>query len=401
MIRLRWQIVLCACAMIPTGCHDESSDRMDDVAGVEEWTLEEVARIGSLDDPEQALTRVSAVRIGPDGKLFVAQPMENVIRVFNRTGDLVRTIGGRGEGPGEFSGLSSIGFIGDTLFASDNRLGRVSFFGWDGEFLVSVRWVTEEVRVPAGLLLPTPPQVVLRDGGGLVEPGSAVPIGPTGAPAGELEVPYLRMDRTAGVTDTLGWRRIEFASATVMVDGTEVVLWSPFQELPRFVLMPDGSGLVVVDDESGTAPPRFRVTLIDPAGDTAWSRTVEYEPLAMVDSAVQAAVADLHEMLQRRPPPHPTTEQIERGLRAEGMIPETVAPVSHVVGGQDGSIWIGREDLAEERVRWDVFNPEGERMARVQLPREAVVVTAVEGAVVTLEPDELEVPYLMWYELHR
>src|SRR5690625_1170107 len=109
MLLLTILTVALACGE-PDGGVDEPS--------VPTWSLVEELRIGSLDDEDQALTRIepNGLAVHPSGHLFVAQPRLAEIREYDPTGGLVRVIGGRGSGPGEFNMLRGIGFLGDTLY---------------------------------------------------------------------------------------------------------------------------------------------------------------------------------------------------------------------------------------------------------------------------------------------
>ena len=119
-------------------------------------------RIDEALNPEWPLTRVGDVISGGDGRLFVSQPQVPAIQVLDEAGRLTLTIGRRGDGPGEFMGLWAIGLVGDTLFASDPDLGRVSYFTSAGGLIRSRQWVAEmepswiedESRL---MLLPAPP----------------------------------------------------------------------------------------------------------------------------------------------------------------------------------------------------------------------------------------------------
>jgi len=50
------------------------------------WTVHEQLRIGSVDDSAQALTRIGDILLGPDGRLYIAQPADLTIRVFDGEG---------------------------------------------------------------------------------------------------------------------------------------------------------------------------------------------------------------------------------------------------------------------------------------------------------------------------
>ena len=93
-------------------------------------------------------------------------------RGHHETGDVVRTIGRQGEGPGDFKLLSAIWFRGDTLVASDRQLFRVSYFDTDGRFLDSRRRTADVAPNPADyadyrvLFFPgAPPSTILTGDG--------------------------------------------------------------------------------------------------------------------------------------------------------------------------------------------------------------------------------------------
>lgn len=68
--------------------------------------------------PEYTLTEVISVRTMDGGGLVVAESRTRELRIFDGAGRHVRTLGGIGEGPGEFSSLSTLsGLSGDTLWA--------------------------------------------------------------------------------------------------------------------------------------------------------------------------------------------------------------------------------------------------------------------------------------------
>ena len=69
------------------------------------------------------------VAVDRTGRIFVSEWQDPTIHVFAPTGDLVTTIGQKGSGPGEFQWLESLyAGLGDTLYAFDSRLARLSAF---------------------------------------------------------------------------------------------------------------------------------------------------------------------------------------------------------------------------------------------------------------------------------
>lgn len=98
---------------------------------------------------DRALTRVSAIA-GDGSDIYVAQPIEAIIRVFDEEGNLKATIGRDGEGPGEFRFPLDLGFVGDSLWVLDRRLSRISWFH-QGQFVESSRFApSREIRPVTG-----------------------------------------------------------------------------------------------------------------------------------------------------------------------------------------------------------------------------------------------------------
>lgn len=90
-------------------------------------------RIGSVDDPDDWLTRFDHLVVGPDGRIYTPHEQEKLIRVHDAEGRLVRAFGREGAGPGEFRRLDAIGLLGDTLWVFDMGNSRFSYFTLDGE----------------------------------------------------------------------------------------------------------------------------------------------------------------------------------------------------------------------------------------------------------------------------
>ena len=429
-MKLRSGVTTLMTAIVAVGCIGdrdlEAPGAGDiDLTTAEQWVGETEIRIGSIDDPEQALSTIGHVVIGPGGELFVSQPESGDIRVFNTDGKLSRVIGRRGKGPGEFENVSYIGFKGDTLFASDDGLERVSYFSPNGKF-----WRTDSWRVAGGsgprlansgtiMYLTTTPHVPLPDGTGLAEV-AGVPFS-TGSPdrpdlvrsIGPWNTPYLHVDSHGEVMDTIVQIPERWAILTV-VSGNKKAVFPLVLGAESFVkaafplasaaesfaaVMRDGRGVVVVDmpvethDEVGT----FKLLLIDPSGDSVFTRTVEYVPVPTPDETTERIAQRLH---QSRPN-GPGASAIAKSLRESGLIPGRLPPVSALAVAQDGSIWLRREDPLGDSILWNVFSGHDGSIAAIRLPAGDSVIAARDDVVVALARDELDVPYLTRYRLNR
>jgi hypothetical protein len=366
------------------------------------WTVERVGRIGSQDDPEQSLTRITGILIGPDNELYVAQPMDRTVRVFSADGRLLRSIGRQGGGPGEFDLKSGFGTIGESIFVSDNRYNRVTFFSWSGSTLATMNLVSptlQESESDIPFYGPTTPYAFFDDGTALVVPSVPVMLVERGS---ITRVPYLRIDRSGRLLDTLAWNGMPPRAIEVSHDGARFFARLPFVDAPLMEPMRDGSGIAIVERPIASSRDRgnFRVLRVRPTGDTAFDRTIAYRPVPLPDQVLAAKLAGIRETMQRRGSP-PATGEIERALRGADAIPATLPPVSAVVTAQDGTIWLRREESAGPEQPWLVVSGTGETLATVLLPAGVEVSNARGDVLVAIETDDLDVQYIVLYRIRR
>lgn len=107
---------------------------------VPQWTVstEPAIRIGDDEAGEESqFHQIRAVTRFLDGTIAVADGGSAEIRLFDRSGDYVRTIGRRGNGPGEFPYLHRLLRTGDTILAG--HMSLMSRFTSDGTYLGSRR----------------------------------------------------------------------------------------------------------------------------------------------------------------------------------------------------------------------------------------------------------------------
>lgn len=99
-----------------------------------EWTLEEDLRIRG--PPGGYLSMVIAVAADSRDNVYVLDYAAQEIHVFDARGGFLRTLGGQGEGPGEFrEALGPAIGRGDTLWVADHSAGRYSIFAPGGAFV--------------------------------------------------------------------------------------------------------------------------------------------------------------------------------------------------------------------------------------------------------------------------
>ena len=387
-----------------TACGGGTREFADPLAALDSWELREELRIQQVGGPQDLLTRVGEVRIAPSGELVVAQPMDSRVVVYGPDGDLLTTVGRPGEGPGEVGTLSYAGLLGDTVFTSDGRLRRVSFFTLGGELLSSRRWVLEgEMEMVDGTFLgPRTPAVILDDDTALIEPNHGYQF-PEGEGELAYEVPIYRVDGEGGILDTVAHRRVEIRWTTIAHDGEESLLWSPFSDRPLVELAPDRSGVVSAERRVPEEPANavFTVARVDPRGERVAIRSFPYGPVAIADAVVRRAAEAENERRAARGPGGPSVSEIEAAYRRAGFVPRFLPPVSELVPAGDGTVWLRREDVAADLVTWDVLSPDLEPLGRVHLPARFTVSDVAGNVLVGVELDAFDEPRILQYRIIR
>lgn len=86
---------------------------------------------------KDVFTRPSFLAVNDElGRLYVSEPRDNEIKVFDLMGEFLFKFGQRGKGPGEFHVPQGLTFDSEgQLFVADNLNARIQVFTADGEFL--------------------------------------------------------------------------------------------------------------------------------------------------------------------------------------------------------------------------------------------------------------------------
>ena len=320
-------------------------------------TLVPEASIGELDGPEEYLLgRVLGLAVDGDRNVYVLDGQAQHVRVFDETGVHVATVGGRGEGPGEFARAEAIAVLPDgRLAVRDPGNMRIQVFD-------PVSGETEEWAYNSGNSY-RPGSPLHNDVGGRTYLSAR-------GQSGDDVVIVLGPDGTH--LDTLPEPTGDHEPAVVRAEGTNamVIVVVPFA--PSFVWTVHTSGHFLTGLSSD-----YRIDLARDDGLLRIER--DYDPVPVSDGEAAHRRETTVRMIRRSIP----------GWTWDGPpIPSHKAVFDGLFAGRDGRIWVrlpteGRrvdnvdhdpENPLSQAVSWrestryDVFDAEGTYLGAVAAP---------------------------------
>ncbi|MCY3599855.1 MAG: 6-bladed beta-propeller [Gemmatimonadetes bacterium] len=356
------RLLLTMLGMLAAACDQEnasfSATMVADSAGIAIVTsdpLHSIRRCTVSGEPSFAVGEVSGddryefyairglVRLS-DGSVAVADETTSSVRIFSATGEYVRSMGRRGEGPGEFRDPHLMWTLpGDTIWVGNLRPWYFNVFTAAGEFVRIVQ-ISPAYANPSR-------------GGGVLSNGSSINVRVEGGgedyrtPQDVFVDVHTRDGGLVGTLMTLEGRRYGPPSGPI-----NLVLDPLFEAAPS--VDADGATIAVTD---GREP---EVRLLDE--EFRLRRIVRWVD---GDRDVTAAHASAwrEDFLERR-----RREGREPGPVADLMASED-RPVadrfpasSGVDVGRDGRVWVGRYPKPRESVGWLVFEGDGEFLCHLE-----------------------------------
>lgn len=91
--------------------------------------------------------------------------------------------------------------------------------------------------------------------------------------------------------------------------------------------------------------------------------------------------------------------EAERILRERIYTPRFLPPVTGLVVGRDGTIWLRREERGESDVDWLILAADGEPLGLAATPAGFNGMAADRSAIWGMELDFLDVPYIVKYRI--
>ncbi len=283
-------------------------------------------------DPED-FAWVSSVSVTPAGELLVADLGRFQIEVFDAaSGVHLRTLGTRGDGPGEFESIFSVAPFADDILAMDIDNGRTSRLDRSGGWIERWRAAGRLVASPVDFrLYPVGPNEVYQWAYAL-EDGFEVPVWRRYTDAGEDEIPRIFPEIERPFPDR------------VVCPVGRGMSWFPHPEAPVSLAhpLPGRRSVVATTDRPGFA-------ILDDRGDTIRVVRRDVEDIRMTDERWQPTQASYDAWLEDKNVSVCEPRELPR--------PDVAPPLRSLLVDVAGRIWIERT-LADGTL-WEAFDVDG------------------------------------------
>ncbi len=302
------------------------------------WRLVETSRITGGDSAAGDLANPSGAVIDPAGRLYVADQSPTVIKVFDRGGRLIRTIGRDGDGPGEFRS-PILGIHGTSLVVFDPRLARLSVFDTAGTFLRS--W----------------PSICCHYSAISIDSAGRVAVRTTQQDAAGFTSAFIRYTMDGKVVDTIPVpvdgqpRLIELSRG-----GNRMRMGIPFSPGAAEALAPDGTLIHAWTGE-------FRLIVSRTGRDTVQVFGRRWAPVAISEARRQASFEPLAKDLARQ-----WGEEAVARAFSLADIPKTAPAMQTFFVDPTGTRWISVSSADTLHSTFDVFDTAGVYLGPVQGP---------------------------------
>jgi len=347
------------------------------------WTVgpEPLLRIGVVEgDLAHQFTGITgAVRL-PEGTVVVADDGSQEVRFFGLDGSHLKTVGRRGGGPGEFTGLAGLGK--DTMggvWAYDFSLRRITWMDGTGEITGITSLGLEPGMLNAVGVL-SDGTFLLKQLWGAEETSAASRGGLRRDP-----IALVRFDTQGVLLDTLGL----FPGREVYLteeDGRGVMNTPPFARNASTTIR---SGRAIVGPQRA-----FEVLEIAPNGSLVRVVRIPRREEAVGPEALEAYIQG-----RLRGAPADRHPGIRRSLEAM-PVPETVPPYGAIRGDDVGNLWVGAWAMYPQLAdTWEVFAPGGAWLGTVKMPPGVDPADIGPDWILGVGRDELDVEYVVVYPL--
>ncbi|MBW3656900.1 MAG: hypothetical protein KY444_12440 [Gemmatimonadetes bacterium] len=329
--------------------------------------MSEVARVES----DTLFSAITGIDVDSRGRVYVADWFAARVIVLGPDGDVVRSIGRKGLGPGEFRGIRGVQVLpGDSVLVYDPGAARLSVFPPDAD--------DPSYTVNLGAALGGPEPFSLRRVAG--ESAYVALIRPQFTPDATSprhdEIRALNLDGTPR-----GGALRSFPSRSFLRTGGPgsgySVMPNPFGRQVFFAVAPDG-GIHLVWNDS------IAVETIDLSGNRVGGFTISYSAPPVSNEDVDEAVRELP----------PRMAAAFRPVLADS-VPRRWPAVLACVADEKGRLWLRLSGSDAEQSEWAAFDADGRYRTSVFLPADVEVMAVKDDRLYGVSRSELGVPQVV------
>lgn len=354
-------------------------------------------------------TRIRDVAVDVRGQVYVLDDMEQRIRVFAPDGDLLRSMGRLGSGPGEFRRARWLRVLGDTLWVYDPMNARLTAFSTaDGALRENTRAGATPMRLddisPVGHFETS---LSHEDRPSVFNPLAVRVSHATGSRGERREL--LRYTRSKASLSYYVYPRGEPPAASARLG--QMHTRQPFDTEPLWRVGYGGRSLVVVlreEERSGSAmnpfgagggPRSIRLLSLGFSGDTLLDQRLISPATPVTDAHVRAIVDSMA---------HPPDALRLEGKRLAGdpneirdslYVPRVWPAVTELFVGDDGTYWLRQPQPPAPFATFWRFTHSGEPLLPVRIPAGLTLFRVTATHLWAVREDDDGVPVVEMHEV--
>jgi hypothetical protein len=309
------------------------------------FNLEEELALGGADEREEYMfSNIRYFDVSEDERIYILDSKEAHVKVFDKDGIHLMTIGRLGQGPGELNRPLMISLNQKELMI--HEFGRLSFFSLDGEFM---RHVSEKEVLSFNARIDSQGNIILTEG--IRDPDN----------------PRYQVKKFDSNFNLLA----EIDSSPLPDPGR----YNPFMAVGHWLIDKD-------DNIVFGYPKTYEIKIYNPSGQLIKKITKKYDPVEITEEEKKEQAEDL--------PP-----QIKEGI----VFPKHHPAFYRLCLDDEGRIFVQTwEKIGEEDVYYhDVFDPEGRFITKVPIRLRPII--CKKGKLYTLEEDEEGFQFVKRYKV--
>lgn len=378
-------------------CGSDAGDDSPTLTPVEEWTARAEYGFGDQFEGDAVFGFYLDVRVPADGsRVYVLDAEASEATIRTPDGSLIRRVGRKGEGPGEFSSPGRLVFFDDGFYIKDDR--RITRFTLDGELVGTDAFPRGVNHRNAGVQY----WAMFSDRSFMAL--SAIDLM-------DESLNFYRADHVALLrvlpdggswrSETLATLSFEHYFSSVPVDGDTYPLPQRWLAPDHFQPDPGNSSLVLSRTQT-ELPGVVDFVELSTEGDTLWTRRIQLPPIPLSEDSIAAAVDEVATVIAQSTGNGTPSPQLKRGIRDSWITPEYWPALRQIRLMSNGEIWFRPPGHDDRRIWYAVRKREEEgAIRRVFAPEWFVPSDVNDTHVWGIRRDELDVAYVAGLRLER